>query len=422
MAKKTKYLLFPKLHLKHLLFLFFFVISCIKKGMQIYFEQNQRIEIEFLKLYIYDFGDFLSIIPLMIIKKRMKKKKIAKKMVDDSQSETSKSNISYIYNEIDVKKSECVTFRNIFIFTIVDFIAQISPVVFYIVTSLRKLAVKLANLNSVLVFNILAVEIFSILLLHTKVYRHHIFSLSIDIICLVFLGLIDIIIIQDGNEIGISIIFILIKILSAVLYSVENVLAKIIILYNYVSSYSLLFVKSIIHFIYLIIFSFPFFFIELENKNGNPKSVFLMIGDIFDDKIYFLFVILYTINSFFYNNLCMKIIDVFSPNHFVISRIFENFGIFIIDLAVNGTDEMKDYVIVRLIMFILLILAAFIYNEFIVINICGLSKNTNLFLYYESKEESSNDKMIENIDNVDEIVIEIPEIETKNERESKIYD
>ena len=419
MAKKTKYLLFPKLHLKHLLFLFFFVISCIKKGIQIFFEQNQRIEIEFLKLYIYDFGDFLSIIPIIIIKKRMKNKIIEEKMVDDSQSENSRSNIDYIYNKANANKSECVTLRNIFIFTIVDFIAQISSVVFYIVTSQQKLVVKQANLNSALVFNILAIQIFSVLFLHTKVYRHHIFALCIDIVCLVFLGLVDItMIIQDRNEIGISLMYIFIRILSAVLYSLENALAKVIIFYNYVSSYTLLFVKSIIHFIYLIIFSFPFIFIELEDKSGNPKSVFVMIGDIFDDKIYFLIVILYLINSFFYNNLCMKIIDVFSPNHFVISRIFENFGVFIIDLAVNGADEMKDYVLLRLVMFILLIMASFIYTEFLVINVCNLGNNTFLFLYNESKEEISSDKRFESNeynDNDDEQGIEIPEIKTKNE-------
>ena len=419
MAKKTKYLLFPKLHLKHLLFLFFFVISCIKKGIQIFFEQNQRIEIEFLKLYIYDFGDFLSIIPIIIIKKRMKNKIIEEKMVDDSQSENSRSNIDYIYNKANANKSECVTLRNIFIFTIVDFIAQISSVVFYIVTSQQKLVVKQANLNSALVFNILAIQIFSVLFLHTKVYRHHIFALCIDIVCLVFLGLVDItMIIQDRNEIGISLMYIFIRILSAVLYSLENALAKVIIFYNYVSSYTLLFVKSIIHFIYLIIFSFPFIFIELEDKSGNPKSVFVMIGDIFDDKIYFLIVILYLINSFFYNNLCMKIIDVFSPNHFVISRIFENFGVFIIDLAVNGADEMKDYVLLRLVMFILLIMASFIYTEFLVINVCNLGNNTFLFLYNESKEEISSDKRFESNeynDNDDEQGIEIPEKKKKNE-------
>ena len=72
MVKRKKYLLFPKLHLKHLLFLFFFIVVCMKKGVQIYFEQNQRIAIEFLKLYMYDIGDMFTIIPYLIVKKRIK--------------------------------------------------------------------------------------------------------------------------------------------------------------------------------------------------------------------------------------------------------------------------------------------------------------------------------------------------------------
>ena len=77
MAKKhNKCLYFPKLYLRHLLFLFFVILSCIKKGVQIYFENNQKIAIEFLKLYMYDVGDFLTIIPLIIMKKRMNKKKM----------------------------------------------------------------------------------------------------------------------------------------------------------------------------------------------------------------------------------------------------------------------------------------------------------------------------------------------------------
>ena len=47
-------------------------------------------------------------------------------------------------------------------------------------------------------------------------------------------------------------------------------------------------------------------------------------------------------------------------------------------------------------MFILLIISAFIYNEFLVINICGLSKNTKLFLDYEAENEILLNKDIEN--------------------------
>ena len=183
------------------------------------------------------------------------------------------------------------------------------------------------------------------------------------------------------------------------IYSLENVLSKIIFLYNYMSTYTLLLNKSIFQFFYLLLFSFPFIFIKLDDKGGESKLVFSMIADIFEDKIYIYIVIVYTITSFFYNNLHLIIIDVFSPNHFVISRIFEFFGIFIIDLIVYGPDK-EEYLIVKIILFFLLIISAFIYNEFLVINICGLSKNTKLFLDYEAESESLLNDDMENEEDI----------------------
>ena len=87
----------------------------------------------------------------------------------------------------------------------------------------------------------------------------------------------------------------------------------------------------------------------------------------------------------------------FHPIIFIISRIFENVGIFIIDLIFFGADKEK-YLIIKIIMFILLILSAFIYNEFLVLNICGLSKNTKLFLDYEAKKERKKEKLNEDLE------------------------
>ena len=129
--KKKKYLFFTTPHLKHLLFLFFFIAACFKKGIQIFFENNQRIEIEFLKLYIYDFGDFLSIIPFIIIKKRIRPEKI----INGAENKKGGSNIEYIYNEKEDNKDIGIAYRNFFIYTIADFIAQILSVIFYIILS-----------------------------------------------------------------------------------------------------------------------------------------------------------------------------------------------------------------------------------------------------------------------------------------------
>ena len=108
--------------------------------------------------------------------------------------------------------------------------------------------------------------------------------------------------------------------------------------------------------------------------------------------------------SFFYNISILQLIDKFSPSNFIVARAFENFSSFIIDDLIynninkksNDNDENDDnddeteyWIIIsfKIIMYILIILASFIYNEFIVINICGLSKNTTLILVEKAKKE-----------------------------------
>ena len=390
--KKNKCLYFPKLYLRHLLFLFFVILSCIKKGVQIYFENNQKIAIEFLKLYMYDVGDFLTIIPLIIMKKRMNNKKMGERL----NSTASNNSLKYIYTNQIENKNNCSLIRNIFIFALVDFIAQISPVIYYVVKEDQRLVVKQANLISTLIFNIIFVILFSVLILHTNFYRHHLFAFSIDLVFLIILTTFELTnLFKDAEEnIGMSIIYILIKILGSILHSLENVLAKYMFLYNFLSTFALLVNKSIYHFIYLIIFSFPFIFKKIEIKEGESGNIFSMIGEIFDDKKYYFIVIGYTIISFLYNNISNKIIDVFSPNHYANAKVLENIGIFVMDLIINGIDSSTNLVL-RIITFVLLILSACIFNEFLIINICGLSKNTKLFLDYEAKNEIKKEKLNE---------------------------
>jgi len=391
---KKKFIFFPKLQPRHFLFLFFFVISCIKNGMQRYLSKNQGIDIEFLKLYMYNLGDFLTVIPFLILKKRVKteKEEISPKDTD------AENNFELIYNNQEQKQNDFSAFKKIFIITIADFIAQIGSVILKIITTEQNLEVKKSDLNSLLIFNIIAILLLSIFILRKKFYKHHLFAILINILCLIILAITDIQdIIDAGDDIKLSLLYILVKIIGAILYSLENVLAKILFLYNYMTTYALLVNKAIFHFIYLIIFSFPFIFIKFEDENGESKLVFSMIVDFFENKINILIVISFIIISFFYNNLLMLIIDVFSPDHFVISRIFENVGIFIIDLIFFGADKEK-YLIIKIIMFILLILSAFIYNEFLVLNICGLSKNTKLFLDYEAENEILLNRITENFD------------------------
>ena len=54
-------------------------------------------------------------------------------------------------------------------------------------------------------------------------------------------------------------------------------------------------------------------------------------------------------------------------------------------------------------MYIILLLIACIYNEFLVLNICGLSKDTKLFLDYKEKEDLLLTEMTDEDSNQDDI-------------------
>jgi len=382
--EKKKYFFFPKPHLNHFLFLLFFVISILKKYVNTFFPQKPKIPLEFLELYIYNLSDFFSIIPLFILQKTTKRKK---EIIDSNSNKDVKGGHGYIYNNRE--KTNPKSKIRIFILTISDYIAQISSVIFYVILNEMNIPMKFAKLTSLLIINVIVIFIISKLILHNHFYRHHSLSLLINIICLIVLIIVDISnIINYSGEIKMQFIYIIIKIVQSILYSLEDVLIKVLILSYYLHPFKILFKKALFQFFYNIIFNFPFIFIKLRDKDEEKEFLFPMIGRLFEDKINILITFIYAGISFIYNGTIFKIIDEFSPNHFAIARVIENFGILMLNIILEGADSQKNLVF-NLIIYILLIIAALVYNEFFIINICGLSKYTKYFLDFEAESEIS---------------------------------
>ena len=277
-----------------------------------------------------------------------------------------------------------------FLLTMSDFIAQISTVVFYLITGNQQLQVKHGNLNFALIFNVIFLFLFSRIFLHHTFYRHHFFSLIIFIICLLVIVILDFLEIKksSGDKFIKSIIYILVRIFTIILYSFEDVIAKVMFLNYYFTPYFLLLIKAIVQLFYLVIFSLPLIFIKIKLENGDKIIIFSLFKDIIKNDINYLYYTIYLINSFFYNILNFIIIDKFSANHSGISRIFENLGIFIIN-SITQDIEADYYLGLRIVMYVLLIIASFIFNEIVVINICGLANGTQLFLDYKEQNDLS---------------------------------
>ena len=382
-SKKQKILFLPKPNLTHLLFLLYFLITICKKYTKSLLPKNKKFIKEFYELFLNLFGDYLSLIPYLIIKIRSKGNK------HDFDKENQDA-IQYIYTDVEKKlKLKGSTIKKIFIYTFGDFLAQVSFLIFYTILSEENIEEKFVNFNSTLIINVIAMFLLSHLVLHTNFHRHHYFTLLLNIICLIVLIIIDIYeMVKNSKQIGYQIINIAISIFRIILYTIVDVLIKVLFLYNYFSSFSILLIKSICLSFYLIIFLIPFIFIQLKDPEGEKATIFTMLLRNFDDKINILYAILYSAISFIFNITLYKIIEEFSPNHFVIARFYENFATIITNIILNGVDSEK-YLALRIIMYVILTFASLIFNEFIVINICGLSKDTQLFLNYEAEKELS---------------------------------
>ena len=116
-----------------------------------------------------------------------------------------------------------------------------------------------------------------------------------------------------------------------------------------------------------------------------------MIGNIFKEyKIAILLYIIYLISSFFYNIFNLLIIDKFSPASTAIAFMSENLADFIIETVRNKIKNKIDIDYkfwIRFAMFILLIISSCIFNEFWVIDLCGLANGTKFFLDYKEQKD-----------------------------------
>ena len=391
MFLKKKYCLFPKPQFNHFLFLFYFASAMVKqyifRGIK---NTNDNIETPFFKLYVHEIGDLLSIIPYLILKKKTKLNN-DRELIYNNNDNDIKENSELIYNDykiVQFKKKQKGIILNLLIISLLDFIAQISTVVFYLIEGNQKLEIKTANLNTVLIFNIIFLFLLTKFLLDKVFYIYHYFSFVIFIICLIVIAAIDFMEIVKGDKELIinSFLYMVIRIFSVLLYSIEYNQTKAIFLKYYYSPYLLLLTKAVIEFFLLIIFSFPLFFVKFTDGNGKEKIIFAMLSNIFIQKIAILFYIIYLINSFFYSVIKLHIIDKFSPTHLSIAFISETFANFIILAIVNEMDI--DYKFgIRFVMYILLIIASCIFNEFWVINLCGFANNTKLFLDYKEQAD-----------------------------------
>ena len=385
-----KYVIFSKLNKNHFLFLSFIIIKIIDELCRNYMEKVDDIIRIFHHNYIGSLSDFLSIIPFIIIKIRSKdisKNELKKENIKEKEQD-SNNDIEYIYSdqktENNIKRAKRI-FKFLIIVSIFDFLASYLDIIFTIIKIFTKdnLLINKVENNSSILFSIISMYVLSILILHSPFYRHHYVSMAINLLLLIILIILDIINIVNRK---LSYIYVIEKTIIIILYSFEDVLAKILLSVDSVSPYIYLLYRGILVNILAFLFSFVFIFVKIPDENGDKSCVFSRFWKIYEYKLNILFYIIIFFNEYFMNLNIFLIIDKFSPIHFAMASIISYFISSLFSIFLSENDKISNF-FYKLGIYLVLIVTSLIYNEFIILNFCGLQKYTQLFLQKEANED-----------------------------------
>ena len=257
------------------------------------------------------------------------------------------------------------------------------------------------GLNSIILFSIISNYVLSILILHSPFYRHHLVSMIINLLFLTILIVLDIINIVNGN---ISYPYIIVEIITVILYSFEDAFAKILFSIDSISPYNYLLYRGILVNSFTLIFSIVFIFVELPDEKGENSCIFSRFWKLYEDKLNILIYLIKFFNDFLINLNIFLIIDKFSLIHFAMASIIQNFGSLLISIIFEEITIGNFFL--KFGIYFILIIFALVYNEFIILNFCGLERYTQLFLQKEANNDiqqtivNNNDDFFSEDDNI----------------------
>ena len=376
-----KYLIFSKLNKYHFLFLSYFILSIIKDIVNNNIISTKDIINSFNEYYIRTLSDFLSIIPLIIIKVRSKGISIKNKVfLTDNKS----SFISNISKNSVKKRKERIIRLSIFV-AILEFLALYINVTYNIIILTTNSDIKKLKICSDVLFNIFFKFALATFILHLPIYKHHYLCLAINVVFLIGFLIYDIVNIVKANDAK-CLLFGLKRIISLALFSLEDVYAKILLSFDSISAYSYLFYRGIFLNILSLLYSLVFIFVDLPDENGIKSCVFTRFWKVYDNRLNILLYIILFFVIYLFNQNVLLIIDKFSPIHYAVATVLETFGSLLISLCYNKNINVEE-IFIKLAIYFISILAALIYNEFVILNFCGFQKYTHLFLLKKATKD-----------------------------------
>ena len=346
-----------------LIILVIFLLVLVELILFYVFEKYNDDKEEFQNILSYLFfkslGQFLMIIPGLIIHKSISPKK-----KETNENQSTKLSIEYIFNKDSIGFS-------------------LKEKIYFFSAGLLKLIMDIINIfNQALIqnsdtpyistytfqFDLLFLFLLSKITYRFQFYKHQ--YLSIIIISL--LGLMKYIMINYKKKIGVFFVALFICAICSFLNSLLTVYIKGLMEYKYFTPYKACYIYGLINLIISTIAYIIASFIPCESNickaSFNGKYYFAQILNIFSIPGLFLFII-YLLQGFMLA-LNYNVIYEFSVFHsFLVIQLYQ--------ILTMKSDEEGDYILI-IIQFLIGIFFILVFLEIIEINICNISYNTKL--------------------------------------------
>ena len=285
----------------------------------------------------------------------------------------------YLQNQETIKQHKIKKLISAFWLSLINMIPVYSAVF------LKKIIDKSFSKSAGVLSTVLFLVIFSNCFLDSKILKHHIISLSAIIFCFLIFLIIDIIKISEKSNyiflIGSNLLY---YIIVYGLYSLYDVFVKQHFKVHSNNPYHLMFFVGLFSLILIIPLDLFVFFYDDENLFG--LDIIKQTINLFSLSFCFRFLL-----NIILEFLCLWMIFLtlyyFTPCHFIICKSLSEFLSNCIEFFDNNTENDWNIILIYVFFYVIIIFSSLVYNELIIINICGLEKNTFKYISIRQKDE-----------------------------------
>ena len=345
--------------------------------------KNVNLLFELLNLACMNLADLLSGILVLITYISSRRKKENKPI----ESKKGSMELDLIYTDLSIRSNK---YKLLILISVLEFFARFVDFFFFVIFSIKR--IRKGEISWLVSIDFLSRILFSNLFLHTKLFKHHFVTIVTTVICLCTMSTTAFILL--GNVDGANWPYFFSYALKFILMSLEDVLNKKLFNDKFLLPHTLMFYRGLFTGLLFIIFIPLIIFIKTKKPDNyfNFEYKEREVNKFLQIFLVFVYIVLYA-----FRNFCvMKVIYIFSPQHVAfLNQIFHLY--LLIRCRIRG-DPMI-IIIIDCFCLLIIIFSSLIFNEIIIINAWGMSKNTRASLKIREKNES---KDINSSDNEDE--------------------